>query len=157
MTERSHAGAVSDDLTVYSQMRIILKIFDRAITIIIPAMKLVVIIPATFSLYALVKLEGLLSLFCVLYALDTTFLVELVLNILAQPYEHSSRFVRRVKLSRGSQGPLMRRRVKALRPIGATLYGGMYFVDKILMLTVLQIIVTNAVNVLIVSRKCRLA
>ena len=125
-------------------------LYNRAMRILLPSAKFLVIVPAVFGGYALVRLEGAVALFCAVYALDTTILLELMLSMLAEQDSRSRDFLQRLRRSvGGSRKSVLWKEVMAARPIAVVLGYGSYFVDKELVLTVLQIIATNTVTVIL--------
>ena len=124
--------------------------FNQAVRFLLPSAKVIVIVPAVFGGYALVKLEGLTSLFCAIYALDTACILELLLSVFAEQDIRSRELLQGLKRRvKGSRRSVAWKELAAMRPIAVTVGNGSYFVDKQLVLTVLEIIASNTVNAIL--------
>ena len=123
---------------------------SQALRLLLPSAKVIVIVPAVFSGYALVKLEGLTALFCAIYALDTACILELLLSVFAEQDIRSRRLLQGLRWRvKGSRRSVAWKELTAVRPIAVTVGNGSYFVDKQLVLTVLEIIASNTVNAIL--------
>ena len=92
-------------------------------------------------------MEGLTSLFCGIYALDTACILELLLSVFAEQDIRSRELLQSLKRQlQGNRRSVEWKELTAVRPIAVTVGNGSYFVDKRLVLTVLEIIASNTVN-----------
>lgn len=124
--------------------------YNQTAGVLLPCAKVLTILPAVFGGYALIRLEGFTAVFCAVYALDMTCLLELVLSLLAEQGIRSREFLYCLKKGlKGRRGSALRRELAALRPITVTVGNGSYSVDKQLVLTVLEIIATYTVNAIL--------
>ena len=126
-------------------------LYNQSVKILLPSAKFLIIIPTVFAAYAVVRLEGIVALFCAVYALDTTLLLEIALNTLAEQEVRSRKLLVGLKRAVVRRNSVLGKEVAAARPTAITVGSGSYFVDKALVLTVLQIIATNTVNVLLLN------
>ena len=124
---------------------------DRSLRVLLPCGQFFVIIPAVFAAYAMVKLDGLIALFCAIYALDTTIILELILTVLAEQAVRSGGLLERVKRLGMGRKSLLGKEMAATRPIVISVGSGAYVVDKALVLTVVQIISTNTASMLLLQ------
>ena len=118
--------------------------------VVLPCAKLGVMVPTVFAAYAVVRLEGLIALFCAIYALDTTIMLELTLSSLAEQAVRSEELLHSLRRLMMRSKSLMAKEVAAIRPIVITV-GKAYVVDKALVLTVLEIIATNTADMLLLQ------
>ena len=138
-------------VNTYKQLKIIITLYNQSMKILLPSVKFLVIVPTVFAAYAVVRLEGIVTLFCAVYALDTTVLLEIGLNFLAEQEVRSRNLLEGLKRAVVRRKSVLGKELAAARPAAITVGSGSYFVDKALVLTVLQIIATNAVNVLLMN------
>ena len=126
-------------------------LYNQRVKILLPSAKFLIIVPTVFAAYAVVRLEGIVATFCTIYALDTRLLLEIALNTLAEqevPLRNLLEGLKRAVVRRNS---VLGKELAAARLAATTLGSGSYFVDKALVLTILQIIATNTVNVLLLN------
>ena len=135
----------------YKQLKIIINLYNQSVKILLPSAKFVIIVPTVFAAYAVVRLEGIVAIFCAIYALDTTLLLEITLNTLAEQEVRSRNLLEGLRRAVVSRNSVLGKELVAARPTTITVGNGSYFVDKALVLTVLEIIATNTVNVLLLS------
>ena len=136
-------------LKAYTELCLIMAHFNQAIRILLPFGKLLIVFPSVFATYAIIKLEGIVSLFCGVYAFDNMILLELMLSMLAEQNIRSQKLIDRLKPMAMSRRSSLWKKLLATKPIAMTVGRGTYFVDKTLVLTVLHIVAINTVNVLI--------
>ena len=123
--------------------------FNRGARIFLPVAKILTVVPTVFATYAVIKLEGIVSLFCGVYALDCMFLLELLLSLMAEQHIRSKKLLDRLKVIPTSRRSELWIKMVATKPIAITVGKGTYFVDKTLVLTVLEIVAVHTINVLI--------
>ena len=138
-------------VTTYQQLKIIIALYNQSMKILLPSVKFLVIVPTVFAAYAVVRLDRIVALFCAVYALDTTLLLELGLTILAEQEVRSRKLLEGLKRAVVRRNSVLGKQVAAARPTAITVGSGSYLVDKALVLTVLEIIATNTVNVLLLK------
>ena len=135
-------------MRLYKQQRLIMMLANQIMKVLLPCCQFFIIVPAVFAAYAMVKLEGLIALFCAVYAFDTTLVQEFILSALAEQAVRSRTLLERVKRLEPRNKSWLAKELAATRPIVITV-GNVYVVDKALVLTVLQIIADNAISMLL--------
>ena len=131
-------------------MAILATIKDDAFAVPLPAGKLVVILPACYALYAVVRIGGIIAIFAGVYAFDTILLIEIVLNINAQVWIASSNLKDELMKCVINRESVLAKQLRSMNTLKVRV-GHLYFVDKGLVLTVLAIIAQNSINVLILN------
>lgn len=129
----------------YTQLCIIVGEFNKSVAILIPSAKICTIVSAVFGIYAFVKLDGVVAMFCGLYAVNTTASLECVLNVFAGIQSESVAYLEAIR-GHVSRKQIFGKQFKAAVHVAVEFGGRMYFADKELMLTLLDIIINNAVS-----------
>ena len=137
-------------LRKYKALAILLRIKDDMAVIALPAGKFVVILPACYALYAVVRIGGIIALFAGVYAIDTILVLEVILNLNAQVWIGSWNLKEEMMKCVGNRNSVLAKQVRGTNILKVSL-GHLYFVDKGLVLTVLAIIVQNSINVLLLN------
>ena len=83
---------------------------------------------------------------------DMALVVTLAISCLAEFHSRSHRVLRVLKVAPGLRGKSMKRSVRALQPIAFQI-GRLYDIDKSMVLTLLEIIITAIVNLLLLLSK----
>ena len=135
----------------FQALVILMRIYEDAISVAVPSGKLVVIIPASFALYAVVRIGGIIAVFAGVYAIDTILFIEIILNLIAQVFISSSDWREEMRNHVGHRNSTLAKGLRGLRDIRVRL-GGLYFIDKGLVLTVLAIITQNSINILLLNQ-----
>ena len=137
-------------LREFKTLVLFMKIYEDAISAALPAGKFVTIIPATFALYAVIRIGGITAIFAGVYAVDTTVFIEIIVNLVAEVWIDSVEWREEMGKCVGKRSSLLAKEVRSLEAIRVRL-GGLYFIDKGLVLTVIQTIAENSVNMLLLN------
>ena len=116
----------------------------------LPAAKLVVILPACYALYAVIRIRGIIALFAGVYAIDTICLLEILLTLNAQMWTGPWNLKEEMLKCVVSRKSLLAKQLRGVDTLKLRV-GHLYFVDKGLVLTVLAIIIQNSINVLLLN------
>ena len=142
---------VMGQLREFKALAVLMKIYEHAISVVLPAVKFVTIIPAIFALYAVVRIGGITAVFAGVYGIDTIMFTEIILNGIAQVWIGSVEWREEMGKCVERRNSLLAKEVRSLAAIIVRPGGSLYFVDKGLVLTVVHLIVVNSVNMLLLN------
>lgn len=132
---------------------ILIKICQDAISAALLAGNLVTILPAIFRIagsIAVVRIGGVIAIFAYVYAIETILFIEIILNLIAQVWIRSWDWRKAMKKCMGRWNSRLAKEVRSFMAMRVRL-GGLYFVDKGLVLTVLEVIAQNSINMLLLN------
>ena len=139
-----------DQVKHYRNLAVLMKIYDDAISASLPAGKLVTILPATCALYAVVRIGGIIAVFAGVYAISTILFIEILLILIARVWTSSCDWRDEMKKCVGKRNSMLAKDLNGMMPVRLRL-GGLYCVDQGLVLTVLQVIAENSINMLLLN------
>ena len=134
----------------FKALVVLMEIYEDAISGPLPAAKIAIVVSAIFALYAVVRIGGITAIFAGVYAIDTILVIEIMLNLIAQVWIGSWGWRQEMEKCVARRNSLLAKELKSLMVVRVRL-GGLYFVDKGLVLTVLEVIVQNSINMLLLN------
>ena len=149
-TIEKDVNQVARQVKRFKTLVVFLKIYEDAVSTVLLAAKSTTILPALFSLYAVVRIGGVVAIFAGMYAVDAILMVEIMLNLIAQVWTDSVNWRAEMMKCVGERRSLLAKEVRSLKAIRVRI-GGLYYVDKGLVLTVLEVLALNSINILLLN------
>ena len=135
----------------YKRLAILMNDLDEMVSELLPIWKTATIFPAVFATYAVTKLGGVVGGFAAIYAFLSLTTLQLLIKFAAEITSESAWFLKDFKRYGISQRNGIYLKILAgLRPLRISVKK-MYFLDKGLMITIMQIILENTVMVLLLQ------
>ncbi|CAG7669557.1 unnamed protein product [Allacma fusca] len=129
---------------IYGALRLLFGEATSSMSLFVFITKMQLIAMAIYGIYGVIRLDGIISYMMGVNALLRVIILPIMLSKLAEIHVRSMHLLEQVSI----RGNLDRKIIKSL-PLLRFQFGSMYYADKQMVLTVIQIILVNSANLLI--------